>query len=97
MPINELINEHERLSILKSLLVMSSYRNNDSIIQEACAQFGHDMSRDKVKTHLAWLEEQGTVTLENVGSYVVAELTARGQDVAEGRARIPGIKRPGAH
>lgn len=96
MAITDVINEHERLSLLMALNAMSSYRNNDSILQEACAQYGHDMSRDRVKSHLAWLEEQGAVTTDKVGNYLVAELTSRGQDAAQGRARIPGVKRPGA-
>ena len=96
MPMNDVLNEHERIAILRTLNAMSGYSTNDSIIQESCTQFGIDMSRDRVKSQLAWLEEQGAVSTNPVGNYVVAELTARGQDVAEGRARMPGVKRPGA-
>lgn len=96
MSMQEVMNEHERLAILLALAAMPGYSTNDSIVQEVCARYGNDMSRDKVKTQLSWLQEQGCVTTEPVGRYVKASLTERGQDVAEGRARIPGIKRPGA-
>ncbi|MBA1271684.1 ArsR family transcriptional regulator, partial [Pseudomonas carnis] len=53
-------------------------------------------SRDQVKTEMHWLAEQGAVTVADVGPVLVATLTERGQDIAAGRARVPGIKRPGA-
>jgi hypothetical protein len=31
-----------------------------------------------------------------VGSYMVASLTGRGQDAAEGRTTVPGVKKPRA-
>ncbi|MBC0838378.1 ArsR family transcriptional regulator, partial [Escherichia coli] len=34
------------------------------------------------------------VTVENLRGFYVVTLTSRGQDVAEGRARIAGVKRP---
>jgi hypothetical protein len=49
-----------------------------------------------VKTELHWLAEQAADTLNDVGPVLVASLTERGQDIAAGRARVPGIKRPGA-
>ena len=43
----------------------------------------------------AWLEEQGLVSCEDLGGIIVVKITQRGLDVAEGRAVIPGVKRPG--
>ncbi|MGD9638372.1 MAG: ArsR family transcriptional regulator [Alphaproteobacteria bacterium] len=69
---------------------------NDSILQTALNQVGHNVSRDVLRSELAWLEEQGLVKVEVVLDHIhVAELTTRGLDVAEGRSKIPGIKRPG--
>ncbi|WP_432460812.1 VpaChn25_0724 family phage protein [Agarivorans sp. QJM3NY_25] len=96
MAIHEVLNEHERIAILKALAAMAGYSSNDSIIQSVCSEFGNDMSRDKVKVQLAWLAEQGAVTNQKVGAYTIATLTARGQDIAIGRAFVPGIKRPSA-
>lgn len=90
----ELMTEHQRLTILRLLAEDSGYDLNESILQDGVNAVGLDISRDKLRTELAWLKEQGTVELEQVGSVSVARLTARGLDVAEGRARIPGIKRP---
>ncbi|EFF6969457.1 ArsR family transcriptional regulator, partial [Escherichia coli] len=48
-------------------------------------------------THIAWLAEQGLVRKRMlVNGYFIAELTGRGQDVAEGRASVPGVKKPRA-
>ncbi|GGA95857.1 VpaChn25_0724 family phage protein [Agarivorans gilvus] len=95
MSLNEIKNEHERLAILIALDALG-YKENDSTIQDVCAKYGNDMSRDRIKTQLAWLQEQGAVNTETVGNYTIATLTSRGQDIAKGRAFVPGIKRPSA-
>ncbi len=43
---------------------------------------------------LAWLAEQGLVENDDMGGLVVATLTQRGADVAQGRVTVPGVKRP---
>ena len=95
MALNHIQNEHFRISILRALEALN-YTSNDSIIKDSCAQFGNKMSSDQVKTQLGWLAEQGLVTVNKVGSTMVAELTSRGQDVAQGRSFVDGVKRPSA-
>ncbi|HIE1992208.1 TPA: ArsR family transcriptional regulator, partial [Klebsiella oxytoca] len=51
---------------------------------------------DTVRTHLAWLSEQGLVSLTDVSGCYVAEITGRGDDVASGLATVPGVKKPRA-
>jgi DNA-binding GntR family transcriptional regulator len=83
-----------RLVILRTLAEDLGYSMNESILQEVLSAFGHNVSRDRVRTELRWLEEQGLVTVNDVVGVLVARLTARGADVASGTARIDGIKRP---
>ncbi|ENY6783327.1 ArsR family transcriptional regulator [Providencia rettgeri] len=90
------LREDARLVTLRLLSEMPAYTSNSSILHGALARFGHHPSRDLVKTELRWLEEQGLVTLEDIGPVLVVKLTARGEDVAMGRATVPGVKRPGA-
>lgn len=85
-----------RLVVLRLLVEMTTYRANSSVLTMALDNYGHTLSRDQVKTELHWLAEQGALTLSDVGPVLVATLTERGQDIAAGRARVPGIKRPGA-
>ncbi len=96
MPIDNVMNEHQRLSMLLALSAMNGYQTNDSMLQSACAAFGHNMSADKVRSHLSWLKEQDLVSLETNGNYTLAKLTGRGQDVAEGVSTCPGVKKPRA-
>jgi len=84
-----------RLVLLRLLNEGTGYALNDSILRAALAEYGHNLSRDRVRTELRWLEEQGLVTLETVGTVLVATLCARGADVATGAARVDGVKRPG--
>lgn len=87
--------EDARLVLLRSLAEDPDYRLNESLLQTILDQFGHAMSRDRIRTELRWLEEQGLISVELVaGVTMVATLTTRGADVASGRARVDGVKRP---
>lgn len=95
-PYAEFLRQDMRLVILRLLVEMPTYRANSSVLNAALDSYGHSVSRDQVKTELHWLGEQGAVSLDDIGPVLVATLTERGQDIAAGRARCPGIKRPGA-
>ena len=90
------LRQDQRLVLLRILSEMVSYRSNSSVLSTLMHQMGHTMTRDQVKTELRWLAEQGLLSLEEAGSVIVATLEERGQDVAEGRARVDGIARPRA-
>ena len=95
-PYSDFIRQDVRLVLLRFLVEMTAYRANSSVLTMALDSYGHTLSRDQVKTELHWLAEQGALTLQDVGPVMVATLSERGQDIAAGRARVPGIKRPGA-
>lgn len=92
----EHLRQDQRLVLLRVLSEMPSYRANSSVLSNLLHQMGHTMTRDQVKTELRWLSEQGLLTLEEAGSVIVATLSERGQDVAEGRGRVDGVNRPRA-
>lgn len=86
--------EDQRLRILEVLAQDGAYSHNETVIHRALAALGHQVSADALHTQLAWLAEQGLVTTEEVGTLLVATLTRRGDDVANGRAKVPGVARP---
>ncbi|EGD7152622.1 ArsR family transcriptional regulator [Shigella dysenteriae] len=93
---SDFITEDQRLVILRSL---ADYNGElgESVLQDCPDDYGHRVSRDTVHTHIAWLAEQGLVRKRVlINGYFIAELTGRGQDVAEGRACVPGVKKPRA-
>jgi hypothetical protein len=53
---------------------------------------GHSM--DRIRSELTWLEEQALVSLVSDPPLMVATLTERGYDVAQGRATVPGVEKP---
>ena len=89
-----LVAEDLRLRILQLLGEADGYDLNIRILGAALSELGHRPSEDKLRSELAWLEEQGLVATHLVGTIVVAAATTRGLDAASGRARIPGVKRP---
>ncbi|GHT90043.1 hypothetical protein AGMMS49545_02240 [Betaproteobacteria bacterium] len=96
MMFKEYLRKDMRLVILRTLSEMPRYTGNSSVLTNLLSEFGHAVSRDQVKTELSWLTEQGLVTIESVGSVLVATLSERGQDVAEGRAVVEGVAKPRA-
>jgi len=94
----EKVAESRRCCILRLLEGQAEYQANESVLQMALEQFGFAESRDKIRTDLAWLEEQGLLTTRDVGKnsiVMVALLTTRGADAAKGRVTVPGVQRPG--
>lgn len=96
MSFADYLRKDVRLVVLRVLTEMPSYRANSSVLSNVLHQFGHSVTRDQVKTELRWLAEQGLLLLEEAGSVLVATLEERGQDVAEGRAKVDGIAKPRA-
>jgi len=94
MEFDDLLTEDARLVILRALEKDLGYSHNESILHSFVEIYGHACSRDKIRTNLTWLQEQGLVTLKTVGTIYVATITQRGADVATGRAVVPGVKRP---
>jgi DeoR/GlpR family transcriptional regulator of sugar metabolism len=85
--------EDRRLAIVRLLEEQPSA--NDGVLQSLLEMLGHAVSRDVVRSDLAWLDEQGLVSVEVVmGRVHVATITDRGVDVAKGRSVVPGVKRP---
>jgi len=89
---SQIMSEHRRLAILRHLAEASGHVSNISILADVCTGLGVTTSRDQCLTEAHWLGEQGLV-LMNEDQFVL-QATARGVDVAQGRARVPGIKRP---
>lgn len=87
------ISEDLRAAVL-GLLQEAGCEANDYILRRAVGELGHNPSVDQMRTELAWLAEQGLVTIRRVGDFTVARLTSRGADVALGRADVPGVRRP---
>ncbi len=93
MAMQQILEEDRRLVILRSMLDAGGSAN-DSILQTSLTGYGHRVSRDIVKTQMYWLSEQGLISIEMLGSCMIAKLTSHGQDVAEGLAVCPGVKKP---
>ncbi|OIO58127.1 MAG: hypothetical protein AUJ55_05525 [Proteobacteria bacterium CG1_02_64_396] len=91
----DLVGQDIRLQLLRLLAQDSDYAVNDTVLGQGLRLLGHDLSNDRVRAELGWLEEVGLVTVQPVGPYRVAQLTQRGLDVAQGRARVEGVRRPG--
>lgn len=94
MKFSDLLAADLRLVVLLSLAQDTDYAHNEHVLKGMLAQLGHTVSRDKLRTELAWLQEQGLIELQDVTGTMVAKLTGRGKDAAEGAVIVPGVKRP---
>lgn len=89
-----MVRQEARLVLLRVLLEAGGYQANSSILQAALEAFALHLSRDQIHTELSWLAEQGLVDTDKIATVVIATLTQRGMDVANGRATVPGVKKP---
>lgn len=88
----ERLAEERRLMILRLLDAAPGASGSAAVLQLALLDEGRDPTLDQVAADLAWLAEQGLVTLQ--GEVMPsARITPRGVDVAQGRARVPGVRR----
>ncbi|MFN3582602.1 hypothetical protein [Phenylobacterium sp.] len=86
---------HLRITLLR-LMEQPPHTANSSLLCDGCDAVGLPTTRDRVKTELAWLAEQGLVRTATLESGLVrATLTERGLDVARGLVQVPGVKAPG--
>jgi hypothetical protein len=96
MKYDEFIIPSLRLNMLRILAEAPAYTANESLLHNiTCKVYGFDGSRDRIRTQLAWLEEQGLASVaRECPTCMVATLTERGLDAAQGRAFVPGVDRP---
>ena len=88
------VREDLRLRILQSLHEAPGYEANLHVLSTHLGEIGHRTSLDQLRVEIAWLEEQGFVATRWVSSIAVPRATERGVEVARGRVRAPGIRRP---
>lgn len=94
MSFADIVAADRRLVILAMLAEDADYSHNEYVISAGLKAFGHQVSQDKLRSELAWLAEQGLVTITNTANVHVVTLTRRGKDVASGAVTVPGVKRP---
>ncbi len=89
----DIVTEDQRLAILEALEGDPDYSHNEHVLGRLLQAVGHGISRDRLRTHIAWLQEQELVAVEDISGVLVVRLTSRGEDAALGRARVPGVAR----
>ncbi|HHK75272.1 MAG TPA: ArsR family transcriptional regulator [Rhizobiales bacterium] len=89
-----IVQEDRRLVILRALAEDADYSHNEYVLRSFLDAYGHKIGLDQMRTELAWLSEQGLITIRDGSGVMVAKLTGRGKDVAEGAVVVPGVKRP---
>jgi repressor of nif and glnA expression len=94
---DDVVRQHRRCSMLRFLADITGNEANDSLLRDVLDQHGLACSRDAVRVEIAWLEEQGLVTVVDIAGIKIATATERGIDAGLGRAIVPGVKRPTRH
>lgn len=90
------MEEDARLVMLKELAAQTNYTLNESILHAVIEAFGHNRSRDWLRTQMRAMEELGAVSLTQAGSVLIAVISPAGIDHVLRRRVIEGIARPSA-
>jgi hypothetical protein len=93
--IARIMTEDRRLVILRCMSSCPEYKINNKVLSLALDEQGHMVNHDILMSDIAWLTEQGLIKSNYPApDYAIATLTLRGLDAAEGKATVPGVKRP---
>lgn len=90
----EVWTEHLRIAVLRSLLDLPNRTGHESLVVDMVNAVSIMADRDQVRGVITWLHEQGLVYAEVRRGSLCAQLTERGERVAEGKSTYPGVKRP---
>ena len=91
----QLQDEEQRLYILRALVEMG-FDGNAMMLITALEAYGQRVSYRTMLQHLEWLESIDLVELSKIGETTKARLTQDGQDVADGRITLHGVRKPRA-
>jgi hypothetical protein len=83
-----------RLTMLRGLAEQPDGRMNETLLTALLLSFGHNRSREYVRTQLLKMKELGAVTITEAGSVMIASITRSGIDHVARRSVIDGIGRP---
>lgn len=90
----DFLRRHRRITILRTLSGAPSYTANESVLDDMLTAHGVTSTRDQIRTELAWLRDQGFVTLAEPGGFMVATITQDGEEIAVGRRVHPDVEKP---
>lgn len=91
----EVVIHDARLRLLQLLAAKPAYTGNEVALQsELASKYGHALARDRVRTELTWLEDQGLLVLQRPGGIMLATLSSAGLEVSCGIGRNPGVAAP---
>ena len=93
--IKQLMRADARRAILQALAMDAGYSLNHAILRSVVDRTtAITLDDDEVREHLAWLEDRGAVTTEEVPPFTLAKLTEYGLSLARGHATLEGVSRP---
>ena len=88
---------HDRRLVILRLLSEVNGTANESVLYSGLESVGHSamLTRENVRADLRFLEGVGAIRIEWFGERLaVAHLLLRGEEIAQGKITVPGIKRP---
>lgn len=94
MSLDAIQKRQRRLYILHTLTAAVAFEANDELLFLALNDSGHNCNRGQLRRDFRFLESQELIKTEQTLDLSVITLTAKGEDVAQGRLLIEGIQRP---
>lgn len=83
--------EFIRCQLLKLVKSAAGGCSNSGLLKDQMQRIGLAITHDRTRSELRWLHEVELLDLEEFGNTLVATITERGEDVANGLARVDGV------
>ncbi len=90
------MDEDARLVMLQELASQTDYRLTEIILHRVIEAYGHNRSRDYVKTQIRAMAELGAVQIVQGDPVMIVEIVQAGIDHVLRRKVVEGIARPTA-
>lgn len=91
LDVQAVVARHRALLVLRLLVGPLNGAGNEAVISELLDLWALGGTRDALRACIASLEQSDLVVTTMAGECAVVRLTPQGDEVARGKARVPGV------
>lgn len=92
--LKSIVSEHRALAVLTALRDEPPGISNSLVLESWLHHIALCISGEDLRTCLEMLDREGLIRMRTIDDLLIAELTEKGERVANGEERVEGVARP---